>query len=188
MERESLLGSAYKRLAMIEALAREGKETAEEVSGETDALSRMQHHYQLAETLGMQHKLSGVYYPALNRIGAELAIARGGSVALDAAVADVIRQNLDAHVAEAPDFWNVVSQTELRVYEALANGRLKAELKPVIDAYDDLHRRIRQSWMWASVAEQAEFVLTRYANPDPAEQDSARQLIRHLRAFASSTS
>ena len=182
MERESLLGSAFKRRALIAAIA------GDSIS-ETAALEAMKKHYGRAEEIGRSGGGRGFYYPAINRLAAEFALDHdAGRVQLDAGTVDAIRQDLDAHVREKPDFWNVVSQTELDVYEALARGDLASSLDAVLDAYTDLHRRVGQQWMWASVYDQAEFVLPKYAKRAPAaEQEAATRLIAHLRTLAGGT-
>jgi len=182
MERESLLGSAYKRLALIEAIAHEeGTCQAEE-----DALKEMQKHYKQAEDFGREHKLKGFYYPALNRLASDLVLRDGSAQKLVAADVEAIRGDLDATVADFPEFWNVVSQTELRVYEALDGCGLGASLPQVIDAYNDLQRRIGHPWMWSSVYDQAQFVLSRYKKRATVpEQESADLLLRHLKTLSS---
>jgi hypothetical protein len=183
MERDSLLGSAYKRLALLEAIA---QDDANPTTAEADALAKMREYYRRAEDFGRERKLKGFYYPALNRLAADLVLCRDGEQRLDLTGLDDIRADLDAAVTDHPEFWNVVGQTELRVYEALARSDLGAALPRAIDDYNDLQRRIGQGWMWASVYDQAEFVLTAYKKrASPAEQDSADMLLRHLKTLKS---
>ncbi|HZA99113.1 MAG TPA: CHAT domain-containing protein, partial [Gemmatimonadales bacterium] len=58
MERESLLGFAYKRLAMIAAAQGDTKE-------ETMAIAEMEQHYARAEELGRKGRLADRYYPLM---------------------------------------------------------------------------------------------------------------------------
>src|SRR4030095_8808481 len=118
--------------------------------------------YEQAENIGRENKIEGFYYPALNRLSAEFALSNE-PVQLDAQVVDAIRADLDAIVRDKPNFWNVVSQTELRLYESLSRGNLAMEVQKIIAAYDDLHLRIQQEWMWSSVYDQARFVLPKYS-------------------------
>jgi tetratricopeptide (TPR) repeat protein len=84
-ERESLYGSAYKRLALIEAAA--GRPEAE-----AEAIAEMKKHYEAAERIALtrarEDKTDRVndFYPAMNRIAAELALegGTGQTKALDA--------------------------------------------------------------------------------------------------------
>jgi hypothetical protein len=173
MERASLLGSAYKRLALIGEA--EGNASAEAI-----AIKSMKRYYEQAETIGRDNRIDGFYYPALNRLSAEFALGTA-AVELDPQAIEAIRADLEASVRENAEFWNVVSQTELRVYEALSRGDLAGELPKIIAAYDDLHLRIQQDWMWSSVYDQATFVLPKYSRSASAEERSAAtRLIEYL--------
>lgn len=175
-ERLSLLGSSYKRLALIAAVEHE-----EDVSSaEAGALKKMEAAYAEAETIGWERKLPDVYYPALNRIATRLARAKGRKITLDAEEVAAIGQVLESHADAAPNFWNVVGQIDLRVFKAVAVNGLAEALPGVMAAYDDLQRRIRQPWLWRSVSDQAEFVLRRY-KPDASEQAAAETLRQQLR-------
>ena len=177
MERTSLLGSAYKRLALIADI--EG-----DAAAEIAAIESMKHYYERAEGIGRVNKIEGFYYPALNRISVEFALGTG-PVQLDSQAIAAIRADLDAIVRDKPDFWNVVSQTELRVYESLARADLAGEIEKIIAAYDDLHLRMQQEGMWRSVYDQAKFVLPKYSKrASPGEQDAVTHLVEHLRVLS----
>ena len=70
VERENLYGSAFKRLAMIEAAA--GDPVAER-----KAIEGMRRHYGKAEEIAKEKKAADLYYPAMNRMAAELALRDG---------------------------------------------------------------------------------------------------------------
>ena len=99
-------------------------------------------------------------------MSAEFVLAKG-AVTLNPSAVGAIRGDLDAIVLAKPDFWNVVSQIELRVYESLSRDDLAQHVERIIAAFDDLHLRVPQEWMWSSVHDQAKFVLdsTRAAVP-----------------------
>jgi hypothetical protein len=172
MERASLLGSAYKRLALIAAIEKKADE-------EKAAIELMKDAYAQAEKTGRDNNLAGFFYPALNRLSAQFALS-GGPTELDPVALQAVREQLDAAVRDSPDFWSVVGQSELRVYEALARGDLAGDVDKIIAAYDDLHLRIQQGWMWQSVYDQAHFVLSKYTNGEAAERQAARRLVQHL--------
>ena len=69
MERESLCGSAYKRLALLEGAAKRSRE-------EGKAITSMLESYARAEALGRKDHLD-FFYPAMNRMAAELALHAG---------------------------------------------------------------------------------------------------------------
>ena len=70
IERSSLCGSAWKRIAMIETL---GKRKSEE----DHAIGKMRDHYRAAEDLARRSRDPGLFYPALNSLCAELALRAG---------------------------------------------------------------------------------------------------------------
>src|SRR5262249_4404333 len=104
-----------------------------------------------------------------------------GPVPLDLQAVASIHADLDSMVRDKPDFWNVVSQIELRLYESLSRGDLATEVSKIIAAYDDLHLRSQMEWMWSSVYDQAQFVLPKYAkNASTREQAATKRVIDRL--------
>ncbi|KNZ31343.1 MAG: hypothetical protein AD742_17380 [Methylibium sp. NZG] len=179
IERESLLGSAHKRLALLEAHAGRTQANA-------DAIAAMADHYRRAETLARHSRDADLFYPALNRMGAEL-LAQAGNAGwggFDPQDTALVRDSLERKRRDDPDFWSVVGLPELGVYEALASKTLAAQLPVVLAAYDDLHRRAGVPWMWASVADQAGFVLAPYSAGSSAEAKAAQTLLAVLRGYA----
>jgi tetratricopeptide (TPR) repeat protein len=181
MERLSLIGSGYKRLAAIAADEHERKAS----KAETDALDKMEEYYSQAEQIGKERNLNDVYYPAMQRLGAMLARAAGKAVRLDADDLAAIRRALETHADDEPNFWNVAGQVELRVYQALAARNLAGTLTGVIAAFDDLQRRINQPWLWGSISDNAELVLRKYRPSGlPEEEKAAKTLRDYLRKLA----
>jgi hypothetical protein len=177
MERASLLGSAHKRLALIAGIE-------SDAAAEAAAIESMKRYYEQAESIGRDNKIEGFYYPAINRLSAEFALGTG-PVQLDPQALEAIRADLEAIVGEKPDFWNVVSQTDLRLYESLSRGNLAVEVQKIIAAYDDLHLRVQQGWMWSSVYDQAKFVLTKYSRrASPEEREAVTRLVERLRVLS----
>lgn len=179
MERESLRGSAYKRLSQLEAVAGNLK-------AETDATRAMAEHYLRAEDLARRGAHPDLFYPAINRIAAELIANAGrkdwpGFLQHDL---QAVRQCLETKRRDDPDFWSVVGLPELRVYEALATGHLPAELPAILAAYEDLHRRAGTHWMWATVADQTAFVLRHFETGPPAQVRAVQTLNTVLRGYA----
>ncbi|MEO7190194.1 MAG: CHAT domain-containing protein [Vicinamibacterales bacterium] len=179
MERESLRGSAYKRLAMIEAMA--GSRAAE-----ARALGKMREHYARAEAIGEESADVDAFYPAMNRIAADLAINGGrrgwsGPPASDLAR---LRQQLTARAQQEPDFWSIVGLTELAVYESAARRTLHADRNAIERAYKDVQSRVSTPGKWASVYDTASFVLGRYATRATGrEHDAALALLQTLRTL-----
>jgi hypothetical protein len=176
MERESLCASAYKRLAIIEA-------EAGDASAEARAVAKMAQHYEAAERIGLGARLPDAFYPAMNRIAAELVANAGrkGWRGLDNGAIASVRAALAAQANQDPNFWRVVGLTELDMYEALARGKLARSLPSIERDYDDLHNRVGAPWLWRSVYDQARFVLGKYAaRASGDEKAAATRLLRGL--------
>ena len=104
---------------------------------------------------------------------------------LDRETIRVLRKSLQAKSATDPDFWSVVGETEIDQYEALAGRRLAAARKQLEKAYEDLHKRVTATRMWASVYDTACLVLPNYASRATGkERAAANELLAQLRTFA----
>jgi CHAT domain-containing protein len=180
MERESIAGSACKRLAMVESEA--GANAAA-----LAAVRRMKAHYARAEQMARAANAPDLYYPALNRIAAELVAEAGtrGWRGLDAASLAGVRQRLADKTRDDPDFWSVAGLTELRLYEALAARALAGAHGAIVQEYEELHRRVSGTNYWRSLYDTARFVLDPYAErAGAAEKKAAAALIALLEGYA----
>ena len=150
IERESLCGSAWKRLAMLEAAARRPKDEAK-------AVQKMKIHYGRAEALARAENDPQLFYPALNRMAAELVVDAGKPRwrKFDSAAVDDARASLVAKARDDPDFWSVVGLTELRIYLAIADRKLAGELDVILGELDDLYARVSAPSEWSSVLRSA---------------------------------
>ena len=191
MERHSLCGSAYKRLAMIE---RADGSKAIDNPAERQALRQMLASYEEAERLGREAGLLNWYYPALNRLAAEVALGsvhasarqatRRTPAQLDAERLASVRQALIARTRDDPDFWSVVGLTGLRVYEAVAVGRLTEQRAHIERDYDELRVRMPSIPKWKSVRDDLDFVLAgTLAGGAADEREAAAALIAHVQAY-----
>jgi tetratricopeptide (TPR) repeat protein len=183
VERESLYGSAYKRLALIEAAARRP-------SNEAEAISRMMEHYQEAERIARKRSASettgrvNVFYPAMNRIAAQLALEGGTAKAkaLDKETLAIVRRSM----SEAPpDFWSVVGQTELDMYTSLSAGTLEQQLDILTKEFQAHSDKVSAKRLWGSVYDNATFVLSKYmARAKESEARAAALLLESLAKLA----
>jgi CHAT domain-containing protein/surfactin synthase thioesterase subunit len=177
VERESLLGSAWKRLAMVD----DGQ------PGQ-DALRHMVEHYARAEALAREQGATNLFYPIMNAMAGELRLAalRGQlGVALDGARVGAARQSLQDAVSRAPDFWSVVGLVELQWMQAVADKRLAAARASVANAFEDLAQRVPSPHLWKSARDQARFVLLPYAAAaGGAEAAAAKAVLKQLDALA----
>ena len=165
VERLSLCGSASKRLALL--YARQG-------DGEPLQTARQATHaaYAEAEALAAQRRSGKLFYPGLNRIGAELVLL-GAGAGLDGAALEAVRQSLLAASASEPDFWSEAARIEFEVLTAVAGQRLAAGLADIRGAFMELHLRMDARPNWESVADQAEFVLGAYRAWARADEQAA---------------
>lgn len=178
-ERLSLLGAASKRQVMLARVLGDA-------NGEQSALTAMLKFYEAAATLARNQRADDVHYPALNHLAAKLLSAPGPEpVRLHSKEVDDIRSRLEAIAGERPDFWSWVSQTELALYESMARRTLAKDVSSVIAGYDRLKLRVSSTWLWASVLDQARFVLHAYGVDGlPDERAAADSLIAYLQKNA----
>ncbi len=179
-ERLNLLGSAYKRAAL---LARKAGRTDDERASLAASLAA----YARAEVRAAASGAADLFYPALNRIGLELALHGGqaGWPGLDAQATAAARASLIDAVAQRPDFWGHVNQVEFDMYDAVAGAALARRRDDLLAGFEAVHARVRTAGMWESVATQAELVLEAYAGrATPAEAKAAQALLQRLRRYA----
>ena len=181
VERESLLGSTWKRMARLEGMA--GPAAA---SAKAHAVDCMAEHYRRAEAMALHSGEADLFYPALNLLAAEL-LAHGRHrqwQGFGAERLQRVRQSLERKLREDPDFWSVVGLPELSVYEALANHTLAAQLPNILSSFEDLHQRAGTGWMWASVADQLGFVLEHLDGITSTDKPAAAELLGLLNRYA----
>lgn len=179
LERESLMASAWKRLAQLEGLANQA-------APRQKALEQMVEHYTRAEAIALQTGQLEVFYPSLNLLAAELLLrARDRRwPGFDRERTRRVRQSLERKRREDPDFWSVVGLPELDIYEALATQTLGARLPTVLPVLAELQGRIGTELLWASLADQLGFVLEHLPVGNAAEGRAAAQLLATLRKWA----
>jgi hypothetical protein len=183
MERESIAGSACKRLAMVETASGSGRFDARALA----AVKRMKAHYARAEAMARADDSAEVYYPALNRMAAELVTDAADAKwpGFDAADIAFVRQRLADKTRDDPDFWSVAGLTELRVYEAVAARALAPAQASITDEYAELHRRVSGINYWRSLYDTARFVLDRYQErASTADLRACAALVSLLEGFA----
>jgi hypothetical protein len=179
-ERESLVGSAYKRQALIDAAAGRPRQVERD-------LRQMKASYERATNIGRDNGASDLYYPESNCLVADVALnaGRGGWRGFNTDLLKSVKQSLNAKKGHDANFWTVVGAIELRQYEALAAKKLNAERAPIERAYQDLHKRVTGTRMWGSVYDTAFLVLHAYAGrASGREQEAANALLELLRKFA----
>ena len=180
LERHSLCGSAWKRLALLERKC--GDLKAENANWEM-ALEA----YSAAEKQAQAHADGNAFYPLMNRLTLEWMLHHNRRGWQGLAARDVKdAQTSLAHKAQAtPDFWCLVGLVEFDMLLALTRRRLADEKSTLVTGFSELHTRVSAPWAWDTVAEQAEMVLSAYARGSKgAERSAARDLEQLLREFA----
>jgi CHAT domain-containing protein len=179
-ERESLRGSAMKRLAMLEA-------SADATAAVRHAVETMRTHY--ARAVDLARDGDGVFYPALNVIAADLVLSRlsGRSRRPARRLFDQARRSIAAKNKTAPDFWSLVAEPELRLYEALSKGKLPGAARSIVASFGDVFDRSRAGHEVRSVADSLHFVLDAYASGRGPQSKAARKLLadieQHIRSL-----
>jgi hypothetical protein len=149
----------------------------------------MARYYGQAEEKGRAEGALNVFYPALNRLAAQCALAASGgtTAAPDPAWVAAIRQSLVDKSRDDPDFWSVAGLTELRLFEAVAAGKLAAALGTIGAELEDLSARVRGASHWGSVLDTLRFVLHgTLAHGSADESTAAQKLITQVEAYAMS--
>jgi hypothetical protein len=189
-ERESVYGSAYKRLALLEAAASRPKQKRQ-------AIQSMQHHYQKAVQIAARHTmleelaqdgdLPDLGYPALNYLAARLALRPGRHrwSEEDEELIEETKKYIKQKATADPDFWSVVGQTELNLYLALAKGTFAKESASFEKQYRNVYKRVTAPWMWSSVYDTLHFVLLAYPSRRlTPESRAAEALLASMAPFA----
>lgn len=180
MERNTLVGSAYKRRALVDAAGGRQKRIRSD-------LEQMRDRYRQAQVVGRQSGAADLYYPASNLLAADVALNAGTARwrGLDPETVGIVQKSLTAKSASDPDFWSVAGEIELRQYRALARKTLASEHTHLDKAYQDLHKRVTATRMWASIYDTAALVLPNYAaRATGAEKAAANELLAQVRSFA----
>ena len=188
MERESLLASMYKRRALVALAAGRVSSVRRDMIGMRDA-------YRRAVALGQREGDRALFYPAVNCLAADLALAvtgrgaggRSRRVRFDPEVLRVLNTSLDTRTGDKADFWSVVTEIERDQYLAMSKGALQRQLPSLERRYRDLGRRATPVRMWTSVYDTASVVLGLYeraAQLSRNERNAARTIRELIRSFA----
>jgi hypothetical protein len=143
MERLSLLGSAYKRLAKVT-----------ERDAATSALQKSLEYYEEAEKLALATNPGGLFYPALNCLSVEVRLASrlGKAVrTFDSGRLEALRKSIETSMRDKPNFWSAVGATELKIYEALISRQLESVLASALYEIRDIVERATSTKDWDSV-------------------------------------
>ncbi len=175
LERHSLVGSAHKRLALLERLL-------DDAAGETAQLEAARTAYRAASALALQEQSPELFYPAMNELAIDLVLQAGTRhAALDPGLLAGSRRSLQHKSLQDPDFWCYAGLIEIDLLQALAERKLAVAAERLLDRYAELHTRVGSRGYWATVADQGDFLLTPHARQHGgAEAAQARRLLDWL--------
>jgi tetratricopeptide (TPR) repeat protein len=153
LERWSLIGSSYKRLAL--------RTTGNDRS---KALTSMEEAYREARKLGQVRGALEVYYPWSQELTAQVVNGlRGGKPTR----ADFGGLRRSLRPASGSDFWRLIMPADLTLLELVANGTLApAEQETVFQAYVDVWNHTGTAREMSSVVEQLAFLTAMLEDPE----------------------
>ncbi|ACB35450.1 conserved hypothetical protein [Leptothrix cholodnii SP-6] len=182
VERLSLLGSAFKRLTLLEERAGQG-------AAALAALQRCVGHYRQAERRAWTLFSAGLagtpYFPAINALaaGLRLAIVSGAPATLDEAALSRLDAALAAQADSGEDLHSLLAPIEFELLKAVAAGELARRQAGLQAALLALLERAPTHRAWGSVRFQLHFLLAPLAAQGKgAEADAARALLDALAA------
>ena len=181
-ERLNLLGSAWKRLALLERTAGTGHESNEE-----RALQAARAAYLQADAVAAARDERERAYPLANVWALSLCLP-DAATAFGDAERKALRASLKAKSGTSPDFWSQVGQVETDLLQALSDGQLAPRSKALQRAFSDLYSQYRAQRDWSSVADQATLVLTLRARGRSPEAQAATELLALLRRHGQANS
>ena len=177
-ERLNLLGSAWKRLALLEREAGSAHRDDEQ-----RALLASRTAYLQADALASTQGEGERAYPLANVWALSLCLP-DAATAFGDADRKALRAALKAKAAVSPDFWSQVGQVETDMLQAASEGQLAARRKALERGFVDLHAMYRAQRDWSSVADQAALVLGPRAKGRSPEALAAAGLLALLRSHA----
>ncbi len=176
-ERDALLGSAYKRLAKVERT----------VAGKRAALARAHGYYLNAERRARAGN-GELHYAALNAMSIELRLRSLGDKKLgrfEATRIKEVRESLSKRNQGDANFWSVIGDLELDVYEAVDAGHLARVAGSTMATLLDVWNRASSLRQWDSFEFQMRATLDDYcasAGASAAEKAACRAFLSQIPA------
>jgi hypothetical protein len=177
-ERWNLLGSAYKRRALI-------ARADGDLEAERAALRQAREAYLQAAERAAADGVADYFYPAHNVMAIDLVLQPADAPPPELPTRADAQASLQAKSKSNPDFWSQVGLIEFDLVVALAEGTFAAQAADFERRFADLHLVVDAKGWWSSVANQADLVLGTYAQRGtPAARGAALALWRQLLGYA----
>ncbi len=176
-ERWSILGSAYKRQAILWTQAEPVKlenylEKMADAYGKAAELKAADRHYPL-----MQHGMAQLRLHWMKHPGASIP---------NASVITEIRQALEQQSNKKPDFWSEVGKHEVTLFEGVLKQDLASRIEGIVRGLEVVHLRVSNRHYWDSVHKTAEFMLVHYMKEmehNQTEMAAAKRYLAVVSAF-----
>jgi len=189
-ERASLIGSAWKRKAMVAfAELRARPETSP--AALLEMLDQSYEAYEKGANIAASEQRKNVGYPRLNALTVQLVRSLVSKQPLDVKAEQLaeVKASLDRWADEKQEFWPFVQSIEMDVYVAILARSLESKLSGIKQRFEDRFMRMPTPSNWDSVRTQARFLLRPYrALSSDAEEEAADALQRLLDGFAEARS
>lgn len=184
VERHTLIGSTWKRMALIERAGGRAQD-------ERNSVTMMEAAYRAALQLADQTDPSLWDRAATNVVAALMRqylmstgpgskTAQAAAARPDPALRKRLREVLMARAASEPDFWNHAARIELDLYAHLLGEAPGSSLAAIAQRYENLKRSAPARSHWRTLADQLEFILG--GLPKPAAEVSA--LLKRVNGYA----
>jgi len=107
---------------------------------------------------------------------------------VSASLFEAARRSVEAKNKKDPDFWSLVAEPELGLYEALLRGTIARQAPAIIRQLRDVHRRSQGAKEWSSVEDTFRFVLDPYLKrAKQRAANAARNVLAEFEKFAKPT-
>ncbi len=182
VERLNLLGSTWKRLALLERGDGPARRPEEQRALQASLAAYLQ-----ADALAHTGDEAQRAYPLANAWALTLCLA-GRVAPFDQALQQALHAALSANDRGSPDFWTRVGLIEFDLLQAASLGKLAERQTRLQAAFTDLHAQHGSPRDWSSVADQAGLALGAYASrrgrgAAAEESRAARAIWAQLRSF-----
>jgi CHAT domain len=185
VERLSLRGSAFKRLALL--AARQGEAGR---SALVRRIGELTQSYAKAVTLAREDPGAPHFYPRMQHacgllLGHLLAGRNAQEPALADALLDACQALLQADAAQ-PDFWSTVGQGEWEIYRSLALHHLHAPYSDIAAILASAHEREPGVRLWGSVRDTLELVAcvaSLAPGLPPSQGEAAKKLLTLVQGY-----
>jgi hypothetical protein len=140
--------------------------------------------------IGRERAAADLFYPATNLMAAEIFLNAGNArwSGLPAKLLAEARTSVEKKNASRPDFWSLIAEPEMKLYDAIARGNLPAHRAAIEKSLKDVFKRSQGSTQWKSVLDTTRFVLEPYvAKAKPKARKAAAGVLALIESFVATS-